>query len=217
MNAFILNLAMTLLIFLELIVKFYVMTAHARPTDAPQPAQRLQIALTGGMFITWQILCGLQLLTPILTPWTIFYPEILRWIGVGLWFSSIILLYIASKNLGANWALVPVIKQDQTLTQTGLYRWIRHPMYLAYFISSIGFALTAANAITSLSLFLPTLFIYCSRIQKEEALLLEKFGEPYRHYMERTGRIFPRLNFKIRSAPRSRLLPAVKSKNGSTA
>jgi protein-S-isoprenylcysteine O-methyltransferase Ste14 len=213
MSGFIFNLVMTLLIFLELTLKFYIMTAHGRPTEAPQPARRLQMVLIGGMFMIWQILCGLQLLTPLLTPWTLFYSEAIRWIGVGMWLFGIILLYLAYNSLGANWALIPTIQQEQTLTQTGLYRWIRHPMYLAYFISSIGFALTAANAISSLSLFLPTLLIYCSRIQKEEQMLLDKFGEPYRRYMERTGRIFPHLGFKRRPAHPSTILPAIKSKN----
>jgi protein-S-isoprenylcysteine O-methyltransferase Ste14 len=32
-----------------------------------------------------------------------------------------------------------------------------------------------------------------SRIKTEEALMLDRFGEPYRVYMRRTGRLLPRI------------------------
>ena len=38
--------------------------------------------------------------------------------------------------------------------------------------------------------FLP---LYLIRVPREEAMLLERFGDEYRDYMARTGRVFPRM------------------------
>ena len=38
--------------------------------------------------------------------------------------------------------------------------------------------------------FLP---LYLLRVPREERMMLDKFGETYRAYMGRTGRVFPRL------------------------
>jgi protein-S-isoprenylcysteine O-methyltransferase Ste14 len=35
-------------------------------------------------------------------------------------------------------------------------------------------------------------YIVAARLQKEEAVMSEKFGEQYQRYMQRTGRFLPR-------------------------
>jgi protein-S-isoprenylcysteine O-methyltransferase Ste14 len=35
--------------------------------------------------------------------------------------------------------------------------------------------------------------VYLSRVSAEEQMMLEQFGEQYRAYMQRTGRLIPRL------------------------
>jgi protein-S-isoprenylcysteine O-methyltransferase Ste14 len=35
--------------------------------------------------------------------------------------------------------------------------------------------------------------LYLSRVPREEQMMLEQFGEVYRAYMRRTGRVFPRI------------------------
>ncbi len=37
---------------------------------------------------------------------------------------------------------------------------------------------------------------YLSRVKNEELMMLNQFGEVYQEYMNRTGRIFPRLSNK---------------------
>ena len=55
-----------------------------------------------------------------------------------------------------------------------------------------GFALIAANWFIGLAALL-VLALLLVRLPREEAGLIERFGDEYRAYMKRTGRLLPRL------------------------
>ena len=74
-----------------------------------------------------------------------------------------------------------------------IYGYIRHPMYASHWLWSIAQVLLLQNwiaAFASLVTFIP---LYLRRVPQEEQMMLEHFGEEYRTYMERTGRVIPRL------------------------
>jgi protein-S-isoprenylcysteine O-methyltransferase Ste14 len=54
-------------------------------------------------------------------------------------------------------------------------------------------ALLLQNWIAGLSMLVFFLPVYLYRVPREEQMMLEHFGEEYRSYMNRTGRIIPRL------------------------
>lgn len=72
----------------------------------------------------------------------------------------------------------------------GLYRWVRHPQYLALSILGLGVTLIWPRFLVLLS-FVSMLFVYCTLAAWEEKLCLERYGESYREYRGRTGRILP--------------------------
>ncbi len=121
------------------------------------------------------------------------YPTWLRWVGALMLFIGISLLWSAHHNLGLSFHSLVVQKEDQVLVESGPYKWIRHPIYTAYFLNYIGGGLLAGNWVLT---FIPTFFfglmIYL-RLGEEEAVMIEKFGDDYRHYMERTGRFLPKI------------------------
>jgi protein-S-isoprenylcysteine O-methyltransferase Ste14 len=83
--------------------------------------------------------------------------------------------------------------KDQSLVTSGPYHWIRHPIYTAFLLIMSAPLLISANwFIGGLWLGLTGLEVM-GRIQFEEALMLETFGEQYRVYMQKTGRLIPRL------------------------
>ena len=57
----------------------------------------------------------------------------------------------------------------------------------------IALSLMAANWFMGLMSLIAIVMIALVVIPKEEAHLIEKFGDDYRTYAERTGRIMPRL------------------------
>jgi len=132
-----------------------------------------------------------------LTPWLDFahipFPGWLRWSGSIIAGAGIFLFGWAHHALGENWTAVLALSPEHELVTRGPYRYVRHPMYSAFFTIGFGFLLLSANWIIGL-LYLGTfVLMYAFRVSKEEELMVSRFGETYRRYMQKTGRIFPRL------------------------
>lgn len=90
-------------------------------------------------------------------------------------------------------ALAPARGQPRrvVLVTWGPYRYVRHPMYAAFFLTGVGFFLLAANALIGL-LWVGLVGLYIARrIPVEEAGLVARFGERYRAYAARTPAIAP--------------------------
>jgi len=66
-------------------------------------------------------------------------------------------------------------------------------MYAAHLLWGIAQALLLQNWIAGLSMLVFFLPVYLYRVPHEEQMMLEHFGEEYRSYMNRTGRIIPRV------------------------
>jgi protein-S-isoprenylcysteine O-methyltransferase Ste14 len=118
-------------------------------------------------------------------------PVWLRWIGVALGCLTGFLLFWTLQSLGKNLTDTVVTRKQHTLVTTGPYRWVRHPFYGCAALLVVATSLVTANA-----LFLVTgglvFLLLVLRTRVEERNLLNRFGEDYRKYMDRTGRFFPR-------------------------
>jgi protein-S-isoprenylcysteine O-methyltransferase Ste14 len=119
-------------------------------------------------------------------------PIWLRWIGVGLGAAAGGLLVWTLVNLGRNLTDTVVTRRAHTLVTTGPYRWIRHPFYVTTALSVTANGLVAANWFLLAAGWL-TVALMVIRTRREEELLLSRFGEAYRSYMDRTGRFLPRM------------------------
>ena len=120
-------------------------------------------------------------------------PIWLRWTGVGLTLLGFALLQWAQNTLGKNWSDTPRMIQEQALVTSGPYRLIRHPIYTAFVFILGSTLLISANWLIGLAWLGMTILELASRIQFEEGLMLEYFGDQYRKYMKRTGRLLPKL------------------------
>lgn len=120
-------------------------------------------------------------------------PDGLRWAGVVLGIAADVLAYWVFSSLGYNVTPTVVTRKNATLVTHGPYRYVRHPLYLMGLISYAGFALLSENALIAL-LALVTFILLNVRLPKEEARLVERFGDDYRAYMRRTGRFLPKIS-----------------------
>ncbi len=97
------------------------------------------------------------------------------------------------KDLGANWSPTLEIREKHTLVTHGIYRRIRHPMYLSIWLLVIAQAMILPNYVAGFSGAIPFALLYFLRVPKEERMMREEFGESYDAYLLGTGRILPRL------------------------
>lgn len=155
--------------------------------------------------IDWieKLLLGLisfgMLLVPLVylfSPWIsfadFFGPAWLIWPGGVLMAVSAILFWHAHADLGRNWSPSLEIGDDQTLVTCGIYRRIRHPMYAAAFLYAFAQMLLLPNWIAGPSTLITFLPLYLIRLPREERMMMDRFGDDYRHYMKTTGRLIPR-------------------------
>jgi protein-S-isoprenylcysteine O-methyltransferase Ste14 len=121
------------------------------------------------------------------------FPEVVRWIGAAMLAAGIVVLGTAHYHLGLSFSSFVGSKNDHRLVQSGPYRLIRHPIYLAYLLMYLGGGLAAANWVLA---FIPVTgfsIMAFSRMPKEERILTGLFGEKYTAYIQRTGRLLPRM------------------------
>jgi protein-S-isoprenylcysteine O-methyltransferase Ste14 len=119
------------------------------------------------------------------------YPDGLRWLGALALAIGITLLGASHHHLGKSFHSLVVTKEGQAFVDSGPYRWVRHPIYTAYFISYVGGGLLAGNWVLT---FIPALLygvLVALRVEDEERAMVEQFGQTYADYMRRTGRFLP--------------------------
>jgi protein-S-isoprenylcysteine O-methyltransferase Ste14 len=119
------------------------------------------------------------------------FQPLLAWLGLLVLIGALALFRVTHKQLGRNWSVTLETRTTHALVTDGLYGYVRHPMYSSFLLSAIAQALLLPNWIAGFSglVGLGVLFFY--RVNKEEALMTETFGEEYRAYMRRTARIVP--------------------------
>lgn len=135
------------------------------------------------------------ILFPDLLPWSyISLPYFIRAAGILLGVLSIFLLYFSHRELGEYFSGKLVIKKGHALVTSGVYRFIRHPMYTAYFSLFIASFLISENWLIGLTGAAVITTLMTIRIGKEEALLLKYFEEDYENYMASTGKFLPKFS-----------------------
>jgi protein-S-isoprenylcysteine O-methyltransferase Ste14 len=120
-------------------------------------------------------------------------PMWLRWIGILIALAGFSLLQWSQNSLGRSWSDTPRMLKGQILITNGPYRVIRHPIYTAFILILGSTLLISDNGLVGLLWIGMTVLEIVSRIRFEEGLMLEYFGDQYREYMNRTGRLIPKL------------------------
>jgi protein-S-isoprenylcysteine O-methyltransferase Ste14 len=77
-----------------------------------------------------------------------------------------------------------------SLITTGIFRYIRHPMYASLLLLAWGAFLKSVSVTTSILVVVATLAVMAT-VRLEEVENLVRFGQAYRDYMERTRRFVP--------------------------
>jgi len=118
-------------------------------------------------------------------PWSALH--ILSWILL----SGSILLAAGSISLYLKFAVPRGQFENSTrLVETGIYRFIRHPMYGSLMLLGLGIFLKRVTALTSALAFVVVLAL-CLTALIEEGEMRARFGEDYTAYRRRTKMFIP--------------------------
>jgi protein-S-isoprenylcysteine O-methyltransferase Ste14 len=130
-------------------------------------------------------------------------PLVSRITGIGLVALSLCLQILARKEIGL-WPGGPYrgLRPEQTLVTTGIYRRLRHPIYLAFILWQAGLALAfrGTHALIFSGIYVLALF---PLIILEERELGRRYGDEYREYKKQTPILFalniflPNSSYKI--------------------
>jgi protein-S-isoprenylcysteine O-methyltransferase Ste14 len=115
-------------------------------------------------------------------------------LGATAYVAGIALRTAALRKLGAQWAvqLDRADTEGARLVREGPYRFVRHPVYLAAMLDTVGFAFALESwwgAALALCAFCPA---ELARARFEERHLRARFGAEYARYAEEVGAFVPR-------------------------
>ena len=102
-------------------------------------------------------------------------------VGLGTW----ALLY----NKIGNFNIQPKMKVNSILVTTGIYAFVRHPMYLSVIVMSFSF-LFSSGTLFQILLFITLVGVLFLKAKREESLWMEKSDE-YEAYRARTKLFLP--------------------------
>ncbi len=148
------------------------------------------------LFMALWGVAGVLGLVYVFSPWLSFadyaLPIWTGWLGGVVFAAGVWLLWRSHADLGRNWTSTLQIMEGHTLVTGGVYRRLRHPMYAAHLWWSLGQLLLLPNWLAGPGALVAFLPLYFLRFPREEAQLLDRFGDDYRAYMSRTGRMLPK-------------------------
>jgi protein-S-isoprenylcysteine O-methyltransferase Ste14 len=164
------------------------------------PSQRLEQL----MWMVWVPLVVAWMSLPFLaatrggTPWGLpafaqgFAVAVVRWVAAGVGLVCLVLSIECWLRMGKNWRMAVTPEQPTELVTTGLFGLVRHPIYaLSILLMLCTLVVVPTTPVAVIALIHIVLMI--AKAHNEERFLLGLHGAPYRHYLDRTGRFFPRL------------------------
>lgn len=121
------------------------------------------------------------------------FQPVLAVIGTLVMAMALVLFYRVHRELGRNWSDSLQVRETHSLVTEGLYRYVRHPMYSAFFLWGVAQLLLLPNWIAGPAGLVGFAILFGFRVGREEQMMIDAFGDQYRAYMQRTARLIPGL------------------------
>ncbi|HXD16361.1 MAG TPA: protein-S-isoprenylcysteine O-methyltransferase [Vicinamibacterales bacterium] len=104
---------------------------------------------------------------------------------------GLFVFYRSHADLGSFWSVTLEVRENHRLISQGVYRRVRHPMYSALVLYSVGQALAVPNWVAGPSYLVAFGILFAFRIRAEEQMMVDAFGDEYVAYMAKTKRLVP--------------------------
>ena len=109
---------------------------------------------------------------------------------VSLLSAGLIVAIAARRTLAGNWSSEVAIKAGHELITSGLYSYVRNPIYAGILIMALGTALSFGTASAAIGYLIVVLGVYL-KYSDEERILVRHFGSQYTSYKEHTRALIP--------------------------
>ncbi len=180
-------------------VLFMVISAVRKYFTSKQAKKGMAKEKRTGLDIFFLVINGIGMVIPLVYVFTsrldfadYDLPDWVGWLGVLVILDAAWLLFWSHRDLGRHWTISVGLREGHKLITTGIYKYIRHPMYAAHLVWAIGQILILHNWIAGYSFIVAMLPFYLYRSRREEEMLIEEFGDDYREYKRKTGALFPK-------------------------
>jgi len=127
----------------------------------------------------------------LLPEFNITLPEYAYQVSVGFMMIAILLLLRTFKDLGKQYSPTLQIFEYHALITSGIYKYVRHPMYLTALLLLLSQSLSLTNRIGLVSNAIAFGILLFLRIPAEEKMLIKEFDMEYKKYNERVAKIIP--------------------------
>ena len=160
-----------------------------RADAAGRPAESGPLTLVKAVKIAILLGIAAQTLMPDILP-IAEDPAALRVVGVALYTTGLVVAIVSRLQLGANWSDIETaqVLQQQTVVANGIYRFIRHPIYVADLCLLLGLELSLNSWLAAGVLFMAPVVLW--KAVREERMLVEALPG-YGDYCARTKRFIP--------------------------
>ncbi|MDN4592472.1 protein-S-isoprenylcysteine O-methyltransferase, partial [Polycladomyces subterraneus] len=115
--------------------------------------------------------------TPLLSFADYKLPSWMGWAGVVVLVIALWLFWRSHIDLGQNWSPTLELRKGHQLITSGVYKYIRHPMYASMGLWGVAQVLLLHNWIAGWSSLLLFSLLYFLRVPREEQMMLNQFGE----------------------------------------
>lgn len=100
------------------------------------------------------------------------------------------ILFVSLYDLRRSLTALPLPKKNGVLQIRGLYRFVRHPMYVAVLTLSLGISIVSGS-LQKYVIVVGLYILFSFKARYEERLLVAKYSG-YKKYMEATPRFIPK-------------------------
>ncbi|MEI6593934.1 MAG: isoprenylcysteine carboxylmethyltransferase family protein [Bacteroidota bacterium] len=114
---------------------------------------------------------------------------IFRYASLSVAIIGFMIITLAILQLNKNLTPFPTPKENGTLIQNGLYKFVRHPIYTGIILLTVGFGFYRSS-IWEISIGFALWILFYFKSKYEENLLAKHFDD-YGKYKKTTGRFFP--------------------------